>query len=245
MYASTKNGTKAVMVGVGLGLMDGTLVSCRKRVVAVLNATAWLDGKSKSDILAQAMDVARAGLLLKKKSSIPSYVAYNLDDVMKAWNRAYKRTWVRTKKTNVLSGMKLRRGALDPIVFYLVSSHQKPQPAHEPLQGKILVDYFWRSTLEGDVRLPEVEKFVRNRKIHTVQWAMGAPHYLLTRQNCRHHLIPVRTNDVLGMTVKQVKAKYQKTPTHIHRPITDSQRYEEYRDLKAAVLRETKRKAGL
>lgn len=242
MYASTKNGTKAVMVGVGLGLMDGTLVSCRKRVVAVLNATAWLDGKSKSDILAQAMDVARAGLLLKKKSSIPSYVAYNLDDVMKAWNRAYKRTWVRTKKTNVLSGMKLRRGALDPIVFYLVSSHQKPQPAHEPLQGKILVDYFWRSTLEGDVRLPEVEKFVRNRKIHTVQWAMGAPHYLLTRVNCKHVLYPLRTNDVLELSFKDIKNKYQQKRTGVHRPISDEKRWEDYEKLRQDVLNEVKRK---
>ena len=245
MYASTRKGTLQVMVGIGVGLVKyGTLTYCRKKVLAVLNATPWLDGKSRSDILAQAMDVARAGLLIKKKESIPYYVSVHLDDVMKAWNRAYKRTWVRTKKRNVVSGLKLRRNATEPIVFYLVSSHQKPQPAHEPLQGKILVDYYWKSTLEGHESLDAVAKFVKRHKVHTVQWAMGAPHYLITRPNCAHVLYPVKTSDVIGMNLRDLKNKYQPKRTGVHRPISDEQRAEDYRELKSLVYSQTKEKAG-
>lgn len=233
------------MVGIGTALFKfGTLVSVRKAVSAVLERTAWLDRDSRADIMRQAMDVARAGLLVKKER-LAGYVAYHLDDVMKAWNRAYKKTWVRTKRNNVTSGLKLHRDMVDPVVFYLVSSHQKPQPAHEPLQGRLLVDYFWKSTLEGDWRLPKVEKLIRNRKIRTVQWAMGEPHYLITRLNCRHVLYPVRTNDVLALSIKDIKSLYQPKRTGVHRPITDQQRWKDYRDLRGAVLEETKKKTGV
>ena len=232
------------MVGIGVGLHRfGTLVAVRKRVAAVLERTPWLDGQSKSDIMDKAMSIARVGLMVKKKS-IPYYVAYNLDDVMKAWNRAYKRTWVKTKRTNVMSKMKLQRDRLDPVVFYLVSSHQKPQPAHEPLQGKVLVDYFWRSTLDGDVRIPSVQRFIRKHKVRTVQWAMGAPHYLLVRPNCRHVLYPLKTDDVLKLSLKDIRDKYQPKRTGVHRPITDEQRWQDYKELRSAVLEETKRKTG-
>lgn len=246
MYPSTRKGTKDTMVSLGVALNKyGTLVACRKAVTTVLASTSWLDGKSRSDILNQAMEVARTGLLLKKKESIPQFVAYNLDGVMKAWNRAHKRTWVKTRGTLVHTQMKLQRDRDDPVVFYLVSSHQKPQPAHEPLQGKLLVDYYWRSTLAGDIRLGSVAKFVKNHKVKTVQWSMGAPHYLLTRVNCRHFLYPVKTNDVLNLGLRQINAKYQKKPTGIHRPISDAQRWKDYKDLRATVLKEAKRKTGL
>lgn len=244
MYSSTREGTKRTMVGIAVAASsEGTLVSIRKRVSAVLAQAAWLDNKSRSDIMEQAMKVGRVCLLVPKEE-LAKFVSMNLDEVMKAWNRAYKRTWVRTRKTNVMSGMKLQRGRVDPVVFYLVSSHQKPQPAHEPLQGKLLVDYYWRSVLEGDYRLERVGKIVRNRKIRTVQWALGAPHYLITRPNCRHYLIPVKTNDVLALGIRDIRALYQKKRTGIRRPLTDQMRRKEYLELRRAVLSEASRRLG-
>ena len=244
MYESTRKGTKETMVAIAAALFRyGSLVACRKGVGTVLDRAAWLDSKSRSDIMRQAMAVARVGLLIKK-DRLASYVAYNLDEVMKAWNRAWKRTWVRTRKTSVMSGMKLQRGREDPIVFYLVSWHQKPQPAHKDLQGKVLVDYYWKDTLEGDERIGLVRKYVRNRKIRTVQWAMGEPHYLLTRPNCKHRLIPLRTDDVLTLDIKSLRGKYKPASVHVHRPISDEQRWREYVELRRAVLMEAKKKTG-
>ena len=145
MYESTRKGTKAVMEAIGKTLLLGkrNLGACALAVGAVLNKVPWIDGKSRSDVMAQATQVARVGLLTKDER-LPRFLSSHLDGVMKAWNRAYKRTWVRTKKRTAQTGMKLRREATEPIVFYLVSRHQKSQPAHEPLQGFTLV--MWLSS---------------------------------------------------------------------------------------------------
>ena len=244
MYDSTRKGTKETMVAVAAALFRyGSLTACRKAVGAALARAAWLDSKSRSDIMGEAMAVARVGLLIKK-DRLAHYVAYNLDEVMKAWNRAWKRTWVRTRKTSVMSGMKLQRGREDPVVFYLVSWHQNPQPAHKGLQGKVLVDYYWKDVLEGDERIGLVRKYVKNRKIRTVQWAMGEPHYLLVRPNCKHRLIPLRTDDVLTLDIKSLKAKYKSKVGHVRRPISDEARWKDYVALRGAVLMEAKKKTG-
>lgn len=246
MYKSTEKGTRKVMSAIGYGLFRyGTLTACRDRVGEILSAVPWLDGRSRADILNEAMAVARAGLLLRRKAEIPSFCSRYLDGVMKAWNRAYKRLWVRTRDVGLKSAMKLQRGREDPVVFYLVSSHQDPQPAHAPLQGKVLVDYYWRSTLEGDIRLGSVAKYVRNRKIRTVQWATGAPHYLCSRPNCRHYLIPLKTNDVLSFSVREIREKYQPKRTGVHRPLTDAQRAAAYAKLKRDVYSDVQKKTGL
>lgn len=223
------------MVALGAALYrQGTLVACRNGVSAVLAKVPWLDVRSRADIMAECMAVARLGLL-QKKTGLPRFASTNLEGVMKAWNRAYKRLWVRTKKTQVETGMKLQRSRFDPIVFYLVSSHQKPQEAHEPLQGRLLVDRYWRAVLSGDPRIPAIEKFVRAKKVRTVQWAMGAPHYLIVRPNCKHLLYPVTTSDALNLGAKAIRDKYQPKRTGVHRPITDAQRREAYRALCNAV----------
>ena len=233
MYSSTREGTKRTMVGIAVAASsEGTLVSIRKRVSAVLAQAAWLDNKSRSDIMEQAMKVGRVCLLVPKEE-LAKFVSMNLDEVMKAWNRAYKRTWVRTRKTNVMSGMKLQRGRVDPVVFYLVSSHQKPQPAHEPLQGTVLIDRYWNAATGGDER---IEGYLKTHKVHTVQWAMGAPHYLISRPNCRHYLIPLKTEEVVSSTVKQIRSRHQRKPTNVRRPITDSQRWVEFKALRVEVL---------
>lgn len=244
MYSSTRKGTEGIMLAVAEGLRkDGTLVSCRRRMAAVLASVPWLDSTSRADIMREGMAVARRGLL-EKKGGLPRFVSSNLYDVMKAWNRAYKRLWVRTKRTQVETGMRLQRGREEPIVFYLVSSHQKPQKAHEPLQGELLIDPKWRTVLSGDA-LERVGRFVRARRIRSVRWAMGEPHYLLVRPNCRHVLYPVKTEDALLLGERALKAKYQPRRTGVHRPITDAQRAQAYRELRASVFEKASKLAGL
>ena len=241
MYEETFRGTRSVILAIAKGIIqDSSIGSCMRRVAAVLSSTAWLDGTMRADIRAQAEALARPALLLDKED-VPYYLSSKLEDVMKAWNRAYKRRWVRTKGPAVLTRMKIQRARKDPVVFYLVSSHQKPQPAHEPLQGKILVDYFWKSALSDDPRVPVLSRIVKSRKIRTVQWAMGAPHYLLTRVNCKHFLIPIHTNDIISMNTTDIKNKYQPKRTGVKRPISDMKRRAEYNALRATVFEDAKK----
>ena len=221
-----------------------TLGSVSSFVAEELGKMGWMDRDGRAQVRDAAMQLARKCLLYKRER-IPEVIAYGLDDVMKAFNRAYKRTWVRTKRTGVESKMKLMRGRREPVVFYLVSSHQKPQEAHKDLQGKLLVDYYWKSTLEkAGFDTGTVGKVIRNRRIRTVQWAMGAPHYLVTRPNCRHYLIPVKTSYVLSHSLEDVKRLEQKKETGVRRPLTDHKRWEEYLALRGTVLKALQKKLG-
>lgn len=236
MYKTTEQGTKRVCVALGKALMrQGTLLSCREAVGAVLNAIPWMDVRMKADVAREAEALARKNIALASTAPwrVPSGVAYNLEGVMKAFNRAYKKAWKRTADTYIGSQLKLQRGREEPVVFYLVSAHQHPQPAHEPLQGTVLIDRFWNMATDGDER---IAGYLKTHKTHTVQWAMGAPHYLISRPNCRHYLIPLKTGEVVSSSLKQIRSRHQKKPTHVHRPITDHQRWLDYKALRVTVL---------
>ena len=236
MYKTTEVGTKRVCVAVGKALLkSGTLLSAREAVSAVLGSLPWLDVRMKADVAREAEALARSAMMVAKAKpwELPWFISYRIDGVMKAFNRAYKKAWKRTARTYIGSQMKLQRGREDPVVFYLVSSHQKPQPAHEPLQGIVLIDRYWNEVTGGDQR---IASWLKTHKVHTLQWAMGAPHYLITRPNCRHYLMALSTAEVVGSTLKQIRARHQKKPTHVHRPITDGQRWLDYKALRNAVL---------
>lgn len=245
MYKTTRSGVLAVALEIGKSMMGGGGVgSTSLSVRTALDKMPWLDGRGKSDIYGVAVSLIGACKGVKRER-LPRYLAYNLDDLIKAFNRAYKRMWVAVKKRGVMTGMRMARDRKDPIVFYLVSSHQKPQPAHKDLQGKLLVDYYWKSTLsEAGKSVDTVGRFIKNRKIRTVQWAMGEPHYLITRVNCRHYLIPVKTSYVLSHTLSDVRKLEQPRETGVRRPLTDAQRWAEYKELRATVLRRLEAKLG-
>lgn len=243
MYKTTEQGTKRVCVALGKALMrQGTLLACREAVSAVLSAIPWMDVRTRADVAREAEALARKNLVLASAYpwKVPSEIAYGLKGIMQAFNRAYRKAWKRTAETYIGSQMKLQRGREEPVVFYLVSEHQKPQPAHEPLQGTVLIDRYWNMATGGDERIAE---YLKTHKVHTVQWAMGAPHYLISRPNCRHYLMPLKTAEVVGSTLKQIRSRHQKKPTHVHRPITDHQRWLDYKALRVAVLNALQRYA--
>ena len=200
-----------------------------------------MDDVSRSDLLREALGLYKLVSGLPRRA-VPRAIAFGIDGVMKALNRAYRRTWVRTRKVAVNSGLRLHRAMEDPIVFYVVSSHQKPQKAHEPLQGRLLVDRYWKSTLEGvggDIKA--VGRFIRNRRIKTVQWAMGEPHWLLTRPNCRHFLIPVRTDVAMAGNARAMAAMSRRESRGTHRPLSDGERWRQYCEMRSAVLSSCRR----
>ena len=235
MYKTTETGVKKVTLAIAKGLLrSGTLHDCRARVSTVLSGISWMDVRMKADVAQEADTLARSALLVAKTKpwELPWFIASRIDGVMKAFNRAYRKAWKRTARTYIGSQMKLQRGREEPVVFYLVSSHQKPQPAHEPLQGTILVDRYWNVVTDGDER---IARYLKANKTHTLQWAMGAPCYLITRPKCRHYLIPLKTGEVVGSSLKAIRARHQRKPTHVHRPLTDAQRWQAYKALRNDV----------
>lgn len=247
MYKSTWDGTLAVMTAMGRSLLlSGTLGEARARVDHYLSKQSWMDRASLADVRATCEQVMASGRGLYKRggwkkgtvewSRLVRYLVNRSEDVMKAFNRAYKREWVRNRKKEVLDGMDLMRGKGRPVVFYLVSWHQKPQKAHAAYQGTVLVDRFWRRTLANHPEdLARVAEYLKGHKLVTVQGAMGAPNYLITRPNCRHYLVPLETDLFLSTDLKDIKKAKESRPVIVKRPLTDDQRHHVFLQMKATL----------
>lgn len=222
-----------------LALGNGLIAHRPERaVLSAVDQIVWLDRESRADVRRTLSSLRRRGLLMARDpSAVPEYVANRcVCEIMKSLNKSKRREWSKTKQLHVRSGMALCRAQETPIVFYLVSSHQKPQKAHAGLQGKVLVDRYWRAVLETrPQQYAEVEAYLKANPTMTVQEAMDAPHYLIVRPNCRHRLIPVPTKKVLRLSNQELRKAYDKAPTHVRRPISDAERYRQLQELKAEV----------
>ncbi|WP_281512168.1 hypothetical protein [Mammaliicoccus vitulinus] len=101
-------------------------------------------------------------------------------------------------------------------IFFLCSVHAKPAEDHKDYQGKIYVDRFWRMKLDTDEERYAVGSYIKNKNIQTVQEIMGKPVWLTTRPYCKHYFIPLKTEDVLGNSVKKLiqihEAKHRQLP---------------------------------
>lgn len=94
----------------------------------------------------------------------------------------------------------LNRGRAKKVIFYVCSKHVAPAKDHKDWQGKIYVDRYWRAILKStgtDWLIPQVERYIADNDIRTIQWVMGPPVWLTTRPYCKHWFAPVLTSTVL------------------------------------------------
>ena len=88
-------------------------------------------------------------------------------------------------------------------IFYLASSHNDCAEDHKPYQGKIYIDDKWD---RSDKR---IEKYVEEHNVMTIQWVMGEPAWFITRPNCRHYFVSLKTSEVLHSSVKKMKKRHK------------------------------------
>lgn len=94
----------------------------------------------------------------------------------------------------------IERGREKRAIFYVCSKHVSPAKDHKDWQGKVYVDRFWRAILKNtgtDWMIPQVERYIVENDVKTIQWVMGPPVWLSTRPFCRHWFAPVLTSTVL------------------------------------------------
>lgn len=92
-------------------------------------------------------------------------------------------------------------------IFFLCSTHENPAKDHADWEGKIYVDEDWADKV-SDEEYAGVSAYIRNHHIRTVQWVTGEPVYLIYRPNCKHYLIPVTVEEVLGSSVRRLLKKH-------------------------------------
>ena len=86
------------------------------------------------------------------------------------------------------------------VIFYVCSKHVGSAKDHKDWQGKVYVDRFWRAILKStdtEWMIPQVERYIVENDVRTIQWVMGPPVWLTVRPYCTHWFAPVLTSTVL------------------------------------------------
>lgn len=94
--------------------------------------------------------------------------------------------------------------------FFLASSHPKPAKDHADWEGKMYYDEEWEEKNSfSDTQKIAIRAYIRNRKLVSVQWVLGAPVYLCTRRNCKHFLKNLPLEEVLHSSPKALLKKHK------------------------------------
>ena len=91
--------------------------------------------------------------------------------------------------------------------FFLCSSHPKPAKDHAAWEGKMYYDEDYESYVNPD-DLYLIRAYIRNHKLQTVQWVVGAPVFLTTRKNCKHYFKNVGIDEVLHSSARSILKKH-------------------------------------
>lgn len=131
---------------------------------------------------------------------ISELIDKGLDEKMKKIINSSTRDEAERKKGQIIEE-NIKENRKQGKVFYLASSHNDCAIDHKPYQGKIYVDKDWKQYDYDGL----IGKYINNHNIKTVQWVMGEPAWFITRPNCRHYFISLKTDDILNKSVKKLK----------------------------------------
>lgn len=172
----------------------------------VVNSYAGLNRKERARLMRNAKAAARKAKAVGSVDVLASRTVY--DSFMSTSRNVYATANNRGKMTQLSSDItdfENERG-YEPI-FYACSYHSNCSCGHENYQGKIYVDRFWRTKVNG-VDYYRVLSYIKNRNVQTVQSVVKSPIWLTTRPYCKHYFVPVSTADVLGASPKKILHDY-------------------------------------
>lgn len=128
-----------------------------------------------------------------------------------------------------------------PCVFYAISTHQKPRCEHKDLQGSVVYDERYASTLTNAgywYLVADVRKEIRRRGMMSVKEAMSAPYYVGNTPFCRHRFYPLDTREVLAHVENAT------INDGAHRSMSDAQRYRKKKKRRAEIVARASVKAA-
>jgi hypothetical protein len=225
-YNPTEATAKALEI-VFNGVQGGkSLKSIRTELTRLISSYNGLNQYERAHLVATATDIAK-----KTKANSPQAAAYLshrtvYDQLDVATRKVAASMQLRNKRRRVRD--ELRQG---DTIFFLCSYHSNPAMDHKDHQGKIYVDRFWRTKVNG-VDYYKVASYIKNHNVETIQSIMGEPVYLTTRPYCKHYFTPVSTEDVLHSSAKSLL--HQTHSFHYSQDTAD----ESYYDRRAEVYYE-------
>jgi len=110
-------------------------------------------------------------------------------------------------KLDILHGMLSNRSGFQS-PFYLCTANTNPAADHAPYQGKIYYDEGWKNYILDQNDIVRIEAYIKNHKLKSLQWVIGAPVYMYTRPNCRHEFVRVGIEEVLTSSAASLLKKH-------------------------------------
>ena len=165
---------------------------------------------------------------LKKAKSAPTYqerLENRSNEAFKAIKTNFIGSTALSKATNDIINRVESRYKLSELdknegnsIFFLCDVHEPCADDHKNYQGRLYIKEDWELYVDDPVVAAKINAYLHNHpimKTQTLEWVLGkkssnkeASPYLITRPNCKHHLIPVSIDEVLSGSVKSLlKAK--------------------------------------
>ena len=197
-----RRATKRLLSFICRALQEGkTLQKISDGLRAIVNSYEGLTRNERYDMYKNAYLVARhcrakRGEWAKELAKIKNY-----DLVEDACRRVKGSSELRHKKKQTRAMIR------SDTIFYLCSWHTNPAKDHKEYQGKIYVDRFWRMKVQGN-EYYKVLSYIKNKKVATIQYIMGAPVYMTTRPYCKHYFVPMITKEVLRKSARKLVEDY-------------------------------------
>lgn len=127
-------------------------------------------------------------------------VRYN-DGKTFSW-KAYMEMNIRTTIHQEMSENQINVGAKVGQIFYICDSFADCAPDHADYQGKIYYN--------AQINIPpEIQSFIKQKNILSMQEVMKGEPYLTTRPNCRHNFHAIPLEEALGTSAKDILNKYK------------------------------------
>ena len=209
---------RTAVLAVRLAASGSTLTEARRRFRSVVEEILPMANRREAALLIGAAESE----FRRVRSGGKPGATFALRRLEKAANSVDRKLQAKSKAQMVSDSLRL------PCVFYCVSTHQKPRCAHREMQGEILYDRNFRQKVPW-YRIREIERYIRNKDLMSVQDATKGPIWLITSPYCRHMLVPMDTEEVLMGIANTVY------PDGAHRSRTDAQRAKEYRDRRKRI----------
>lgn len=93
--------------------------------------------------------------------------------------------------------------------FFLASAHPQPAKDHAAWEGKMYFDADWEKFVTDASTVSSIKSYIRNHHLRTVQWVVGEPVYLVTRNNCKHYLTNIPIEEVLHSSRKALLKRHK------------------------------------
>ena len=110
-------------------------------------------------------------------------------------------------------------GKMSESIFFLCDAHVPCAKDHEMYQGRVYIKENWELDVDDPATAAKINAYLHNHplmKTQTLEWVVGEKSenkdpspYLITRPNCKHHMIPVSIDEVLHSSTKKLLMKHK------------------------------------